>query len=308
MAGIISCRALGKTYGRLQAISDLDLEIGAGATVGLVGPNGAGKSTLFALLCGFIHPDRGSMEIFGLPPRAALLKGRIGILPQDVPFSRGISVEKQLALFARLQGLGKTAAAAEVGRVLELTRAQDLARQLPEALSHGQRKKVLFAQALLGAPEILLLDEPTAGLDPVAAALVRQVIQQINSVHTCIISSHNLDEIKSVCHEVVILDHGKLVQHCRIDDLLGRDNSLSILLEQPATADLLQALQADPAIVSVRCETADERRLDIVFRHDSPQEFQRQLLSRLDQLGAGVLEFSRGSGFSDKVMELVGRQ
>ena len=309
MAAIIECRSLTKSFGSLHAIQALDLDIEAGASVGLVGPNGAGKTTLFSLFCGFLRPDHGTVRILGHHTHAAALKGRIGILPQDIPLGRGIAVKEQLLLFARLQGFRKAAARDEVERVLSLAQVKDQSRQFPETLSYGQRKKVTLAQALLGEPDIILLDEPTSGLDPVAASHVRSVIQKIRESHTCIVSSHNLEEIKSVCDQIVVIDRGSLVEHCRIDDLLGQNNSLSVLLEEEPPAALLQLLEADADIVHIAQEAPGNRRLTITFQHESPRQFQQQLLARLEKHGVSVVEFSRGSAFTDKVIQLVsGRQ
>lgn len=308
MAAIIESHALTKSFGSLQAIQSLDLEIGSGASTGLVGPNGAGKTTLFSLFCGFLHPDRGSIRILGYRPDASALKGRISILPQDIPLCRSISIREQLNLFARLQGFSKPAAAAEVDRILSLVEVNDLARQFPETLSYGQRKKVTLAQALLGRPDVILLDEPTSGLDPVAARHVRSIIQQAGESHTCIVSSHNLDEIKNVCDEVIVIDKGRLVEHCRIDELLGQNNNLSVLLEQAPPDALLQLLKADNAIVHLSQEAPGNRRLSITFRNEPPRNFQQRLLALLDEHGVGVIEFSRGSAFADKVIELVSGQ
>lgn len=308
MAAIIECRSLSKSFGSLQAVQSLDLDINRQASVGLVGPNGAGKTTLFSLFCGFLRPDRGTIRIMGYPAHAPALKSRISILPQDIPLCRGIAVREQLELFARLQGMRKTTARSEAERVLTLLQLIDQARQFPETLSYGQRKKVMLAQALLGEPEIILLDEPTSGLDPLAASHVRSVIQHIRETHTCMVSSHNLDEIKSVCDEVIIIDKGKLVKHCRIDDLLGHNNSLSVLLEQPPPDELLQALESDTAIEHFSLEAPGKRRLIITFRNEPPRQFQQQLLARLDDHGVSVVEFSRGSAFTDKIIELVSGQ
>lgn len=305
MAAIIECRSVSKSFGSLQAVHLLDLDIDSGASVGLVGPNGAGKTTLFSLICGFLRPDRGTLRINGQHANAAILKSRISILPQDIPLCRGIAVRDQLELFARLQGFRNAAARTEAERVLTLLQATDQAQQFPETLSYGQRKKVMLAQALLGEPDIVLLDEPTSGLDPVAANHVRSVIQQIRETHTCMVSSHNLDEIKSVCDQVVVIDKGKLVTHCRIDDLLGHNNNLIVLLEQAPPDALLRELENDTVIEHFSLEAPGNRRLSITFRDESPRNFQQRLLARLDDHDMSVVEFSRGSAFTDKVIELV---
>ena len=218
MNKLIECKQLTKDFGRKNAIENLDLSIESGRTLGLVGPNGAGKTTLFSLISGYLKPTSGEIRVLGHTPGASLSKGRLGALPQDAPFLGGISVQAQLTLYAKLQGFVSNTAKAEVFRVLEHLKITDLAKQYPETLSFGQRKRVAIAQTLIGEPELILLDEPTSGLDPIAANDVRNIIRKLSSTCTFIISSHNLDEIGDICNEVIIIKQGKLVKHCPISE------------------------------------------------------------------------------------------
>lgn len=308
MAAIIECRNLSRTFGSIRALDDLSFTILARASVGLVGPNGAGKTTLFAMLCGFLHPGKGSIAVLGHNPDSARVKGRIGILPQDIPFMRGVSVQAQLTLFARLQGYNKTTAGQEVDRIIQLVNISNLVKQFPETLSHGQRKKITLAQALIGKPELILLDEPTAGLDPVAANDVRSIIQKLRHEHSLIISSHNLDEIKNVCDEIIIIDKGKLVRHSRIDDLIERNNVLSILLDQAAGEPLLQSIKVLPSVIKIVTDDNNPNRLSVLFQTNQPDQIQFKIFGLLQQAGVGIIEFNRGSAFTDRVVELVSKQ
>jgi ABC-type multidrug transport system ATPase subunit len=307
MTAIIECRNLTRTFGSIRALDNLDFSIPAQASVGLVGPNGAGKTTLFAMLCGFLHLSKGSITVMGHKPDSARLKGRIGILPQDIPLMRGISAHAQLILFARLQGFNKTTARQEIERIIQLVNIGNLVKQFPETLSHGQRKRISLAQALIGNPDLILLDEPTSGLDPVVANDVRSIIQKLRHEHSLIISSHNLDEIKNVCDEIIIIDKGKLVRHSRIDDLIERNNTLTILLEQPAEEPLLQSLKALPSIIKFVTDDTNPYRLTVIFQDDKPDQVQFKILGLLQQSGVGIVEFNRGSAFTDRVVELVSK-
>lgn len=307
MTAIIECSNLTRTFGNIRALDDLNIIIPAQASVGLVGPNGAGKTTLFAMLCGFLHPNKGSITVLGHKPDSTRLKGHIGILPQDIPLMRGISVHAQLILFARLQGLNKVSARHEIERIIQLVNINSLIKQFPETLSHGQRKKITLAQALIGKPDLILLDEPTAGLDPVAANGVRNIIQKLRHEHSLIISSHNLDEIRSVCDEIVIIDKGKLVRHSRIDDLIERNNVLTILLDQTAGESLLQSIKALPMVVRIDTEESNPHRMTVVFQAEKPDQIQFRILEQLQKAGVGILEFNRGSAFTDRVVELVSK-
>lgn len=307
MTAIIECRNLTRTFGSIRALDDLNITIPAQASVGLVGPNGAGKTTLFAMLCGFLHPGKGSIAVLGHKPDSARLKGRIGILPQDIPLMRGISVHTQLFLFARLQNFNKITARQEIDRIIQLVNIGSLTKQSPETLSYGQRKRITLAQALIGKPDLILLDEPTSGLDPVAANDVRNIIQKLRHEHSFIISSHNLDEIKNVCDEVIIIDKGKLVRHSRIDDLIERNNTLSILLEQAAGEPLLQSIKTLPSVIKIITDDTKPNRLTVIFQADKPDQIQFKILGLLQQAGVGIVEFNRGSVFTDRVVELVSK-
>ena len=296
-----------RTFGSIRALDDLNITIPARASVGLVGPNGAGKTTLFAMLCGFLHPSKGSITVLGHKPDAARLKGRIGILPQDISLMRGISVHAQMILFARLQGYNKITARQEIDQIIQLVNIGSLVKQFPETLSHGQRKKITLAQALIGKPDLILLDEPTAGLDPVAANEVRNIIQKLRHDHSLIISSHNLDEIRNVCDEIIIIDKGKLVRHSRIDDLIERNNVLTILLDQAAGEPLLQSIKALPPVIRIDTDESNPHRMTVVFQAEKPDQIQFKILEQLQKAGVGIVEFNRGSAFTDRVVELVGK-
>jgi len=198
MTNRIQCQGLGKHFGSVQALRALDMDIDLSEPTGLVGANGAGKSTLFAILCGFIRPSAGAVQVMGMDVQQPGLKGKLSILPQDTNMYKGISVHAQLCHYARLQGLNGCQARQEVEVTLERMDALSLARQYPETLSFGQRKKVLLAQALIGSPRIILLDEPTSGLDPVVTREVHKLLQQLAQEYSLFISSHNIDEIEGI--------------------------------------------------------------------------------------------------------------
>lgn len=307
MGAIIECRNLTRSFGSIRALDDLNIVVPEQTSVGLVGPNGAGKTTLFAMLCGFLRPTKGDITVLGHKPDSARLKSRIGILPQDIPLMRGISVHAQMILFARLQGFTKTTARQEIDRIIQLVNIGSLIKQFPETLSHGQRKRITLAQALIGKPDLILLDEPTSGLDPVAANDVRAIIQKLRHGHSLIISSHNLDEIKNVCDEIIIIDKGKLVRHSRIDDLIERNNILSILLDQAVGEPLVLNIKALPSVVRVDTDETNPYRLSVVFQAEKPDQIQFKILEQLQQAGVGIVEFNRGSAFTDRVVELVSK-
>lgn len=307
MAVILDCHNLSKSFSGLKALDDVSFTINELTSTGLVGPNGAGKTTLFSLICGFLGPNTGTISVSGKSNYSSQLKGSIGILPQDIPMMRGISVSEQLLLFARLQGYSKQAAQLELDRIINIVKIRDIIKQYPETLSYGQRKKIVLAQALIGNPGIILLDEPTSGLDPVAASDVRNTIQSLRAEHTFIISSHNLDEIKSVCDEIIIIHKGKLIKHCRIDELVGQSNVLTIMLEKAPSPGLVEALGSLETVTRVETDPVKNNRISVYFQSEQPDQVQFRILECLQKNSASMIEFSRGGTFTDKVVELVSK-
>ncbi|MEE9334914.1 MAG: ABC transporter ATP-binding protein [Granulosicoccaceae bacterium] len=214
---IIESSNLSKHYGSTKALDKLELKLEAGEPIALVGPNGAGKTTFLSLLCGFIRLSGGEVKVLGHEPGSQALSGRMSALPQDARFDPTLSVGRQLKLYAQLQGLSSDQATKEVSRVLDVVRLPEVINDKSESLSHGMRKRVALAQALLGSPELILLDEPTAGIDPPNVKIIRDLIREQASNATFIISSHNLDELEKLCTSVVYLENGKLVQMGPID-------------------------------------------------------------------------------------------
>ena len=213
MSVLIKASGLSKSYGAKQALNNVNFEISKGAPVALVGPNGAGKTTLFSLLCGYINPSHGELSILGHKPGSAALFNQVSALPQDAQLDPRFNIDKQLAFYGKLQGMGAKQSHDEALRVLDLVGLKEVAKQRAGDLSHGMRKRVTIAQALIGAPKIVLLDEATAGLDPIHAREVRELVSSLSSEATFILSSHDLTELERLCSQVLHLDKGILSEH-----------------------------------------------------------------------------------------------
>jgi ABC-2 type transport system ATP-binding protein len=213
MRALIECHDLTMTYGNKKALNTISFEVQAGQPIALVGPNGAGKSTLFGILAGYMSASSGEAKILGHKVGSPELIGRIGALPQDAMFDPNLSILQQLSFLARLQGFERLTSIKEATRVLELMQLSDTAKEKITALSHGMKKRVAIAQALMGKPELVLLDEPTAGLDPENARNIRQQVMALSGETTFVISSHNLAELERLCEQVLHLDQGELKTH-----------------------------------------------------------------------------------------------
>ena len=251
-APLIECTGLVKRFGATRALDELDLVVEPGAPVALVGPNGAGKTTLFSVLCGYLPARAGSVRVLGLPPGHPGLRGRLAALPQDAALDPHRSVGEQLAGFARLQGMSRGAAASEAARVLELVDMAGSARARPGALSHGMGKRVALAQALLGSPELVLLDEPTAGVDPPNVRVIHGLVARLADTTGFLISSHNLDELERLTDRVVYLERGKVSARGREAGEDVDDGRLSVTLGRGVDPDEARAaLAALPGVAGV---------------------------------------------------------
>ncbi len=207
---MIRCHNLCHSYAGKSVLSQVSFELTTGEPIGLVGPNGAGKTTLLSILCGFILPTSGSVSLFGHKPGASALNGKVSALPQDAKLDPSFTIGDQLNFYARLQGLSKQQALYETTRVLDAVALKNSIKEKPDTLSHGMTKRVAIAQALIGSPELILLDEPTAGLDPVNTRNIREIIAELSPSTTFMISSHDLAELGRLCQQILLLEKGNM--------------------------------------------------------------------------------------------------
>ncbi len=222
---------VGKRYGRNKALDGLKFEVPRGSIFGLVGPNGAGKTTTFAIACGFLHADRGVVNLLGEGRfNAKKHRGRVTALPQDAALGRDLTLVDLLRYFGQLQGIPHAQIGSEVDRVLKLVDLTDRARHRTRTLSHGMLRRLGIGQAFLGNPELVLLDEPTNGLDPRQARDIRNFIASQRGTRTIVVSSHNLNEIESICDHVALIDHGRLVAGGTISQVTNRNEEVCITL------------------------------------------------------------------------------
>lgn len=263
---IIDCQALGKNYGSTQALADIDLQLQAGPPIALIGPNGAGKTTFLSLVCGFIRPSSGSVSVLGHRPGSSQGLRHICALPQDAWMDPAFSIERQLRHYAQLRGMAGAQARNETARVLDLVQLSDRGRDKPGALSHGMRKRIMIAQALIGQPKIVMLDEPTAGIDPPNIRIIRDLISSQAANATFIISSHNLDELEKVCSTVVHLKEGRLQGTGSIDSDTDQ-GVLSITLRavSKSEAELKELFSGTAGVTGVTMRSGS----DLIIEYDS---------------------------------------
>ena len=209
---VIEVSGLTKRYGKNTAVDHLSFQVKKGQIYGFLGPNGAGKTTTMNMLTGYLAPTEGQIRIDGHDISEEPVEARrcIGYLPEIPPLYLDMTPLEYLRFVAELKGVAKEKRESEVERVMEKTQLQDMQERLIRHLSKGYRQRVGLAQALLGDPEVLILDEPMVGLDPKQIIEIRELIRSLGKKHTVILSSHILSEITSICDHVMIISHGKL--------------------------------------------------------------------------------------------------
>ena len=209
-----------KDFNKFRAVDAVSFDVPERSTFGLLGPNGAGKTTLFSLVASFLHPTSGEVRVEGINVRnIAEMRGRLSILPQDAQFQASIPIIEQVIFLACLGDRTRHEAEKEAMKALALVGLEDKAKRGARVLSHGMAKRLGIAQAFLGNPSVILLDEPTAGLDPKSAQGIRDLIKEHRTAGTLVISSHDLGEVQRMCDKVAILKEGKLVECADVADL-----------------------------------------------------------------------------------------
>jgi ABC-type multidrug transport system ATPase subunit len=278
-----------------------------GHVYGLIGPNGAGKTTTFSMLAGYLKPTEGSIEVLGFAPdQVDELRSRLGVLPQDAMLPPADKVGEFLLHMARLQDIPKDKAEEEAREVLREVDGLDWWGQRCGSLSHGMAKRVALAQALMGEPDVVLLDEPTAGLDPRVAYDVRQIIRSRKGRCTVIISSHNLQELEEICDDACVLDRGRVVASGTMNELTASSEEVHVkLAAQPTSA----ALRAVRELQMIKRLEFDEEKLEIVIYFerntaDAETVIGHALWALLNHQ-ARISGVSKGRGLEQRVMDLT---
>ncbi len=259
---MIEVKGLTKQYGDHKALDNASFRIEKGETVGLLGPNGAGKSTTMNMLCGYLEPTSGTVLIDGIDMAEDPIEAKrhIGYLPEIPPLYPDMTVEEQLSFACDLRGLRQTASerAAYIDSICVRTQLSHMKKRLVRNLSKGYRQRTGLAQLLVGDPEILVLDEPTVGLDPRQIQEFRSLLTGLAEDHTIIISSHILSEITSVCRRVLVFREGVLIADGQPEELAARlGGKVTLSVEIDGSADeARKAIEAVPGVISVGAAAA----------------------------------------------------
>ena len=269
---MITVEHLTKRYGDFTAVDDLSFEIDEGHVYGFLGPNGAGKSTTMNIMTGCLSPTAGHVridgyDIFEEPNQAKRL---LGYLPEQPPLYLNETPVEYLRFVGEAKGLRGAELEAQIAEVMEQTKIESVRNRCISALSKGYKQRVGIAQALLGNPKVIILDEPTVGLDPLQIIEIRELIRQLGETHTILLSSHILSEVQTMCEQILMIAHGKLVAFDRPENLEKRLLAPSeITLTAEASAEEAQRILAEvPRITELRADSLSGTRSVIHVKTD----------------------------------------
>ncbi len=291
---MIEVQNLTKRYGPFTAVDGVSFSVAKGDILGFLGPNGAGKTTTMRILTGYMPPTEGSARVAGFDVQDAPVeaKRRIGYLPETPPLYPEMTVRDYLTFVARIKGVPSSEQAARVGTVMEKARVADMARKHCGKLSKGYRQRVGLAQALIHDPEVLVLDEPTAGLDPKQIIETRDLIRRLAGDHTIVLSTHILPEVSQTCQRVVIINKGRVVAEDTPENLTARlQGASTVHVElEPDGRDPLPLLLGIPGVTQAAIVGPVTRTVALEVQSDQGRDVRRDVAAALVGGGFGLVE------------------
>ena len=292
---MIEVEQLSKSYGPIKAIEDVSFMVERGEILGFLGPNGAGKSTTMRILTCFMPPTSGTARIAGFDIfRDSLqVRRRIGYVPENAPLYTDMPVVSFLKFVGEMKGLSRRERLRQIGQVMDDCGIKDVQHRYIGKLSKGYRQRVSLAQALLGNPDVLILDEPTIGLDPRQIIEIRQLIKGLAGQKTVILSTHILPEVSMTCQRVIIINHGRLVAVDTPENLttkLQKSSRLLVRVEGPAT-DVVRALGAVSGVQTVKQDGAGAANLvTCVVECEKDRDVRKDIAAAVVRQSWGLLE------------------
>ena len=293
---LIEVKHLTKRYGSHDAVSELSFTIEKGGVTGFLGPNGAGKSTTMNIIAGCLGPTQGEVLVGGHDVLDEPMKVRhlIGYLPEQPPVYTDMTPDEYLSFVMRAKGVHKEKRAAQLREVMDRTRLHDVKDRLIANLSKGYRQRVGIAQALLGEPEVIILDEPTVGLDPKQIIEIRELIRELGKERTVVLSSHILSEVQAVCGQILILSRGKLVASDTAENLERLLSGTTLTLEvRGGENEVRTALAGVNAIESAEYMPGADGLTRILITPRENEDVREDLFYRFAAADIPILELHR---------------
>lgn len=303
---------ISKNFGKYQAVSKVSFQVQKSEVLGFLGPNGAGKSTTMKMLTGYFQPSSGDAFICGHSVTKQSIKARaeIGYLPESAPSYGEMQVEEFLRFAGKVRGLNGERLNFQIEKVLEETSLKTVRNQLIETLSKGYRQRTCLAQSLLHDPPVLLLDEPTDGLDPNQKHEFRNLISQLKEDRTILVSTHILEEVEAICSRAIILSEGKIVGDGTPEELLSRSiyhNAINLKISAQSNQDFQQILQEIPSVEKVEIHGTNHQTLKFLILPKQGKSILEEVKERLDQNNVKIVEMYVEKGRLDEVFRQMTR-
>lgn len=296
---MVEVKNLTKCYGDIKAVDDISFTVESGEVLGFLGPNGAGKSTTMNMITGYISSTSGTVTIDGVEiledPKGA--KQKIGYLPEIPPLYVDMTVRKYLEFMFDLKKV-KLPKKEHIEEVMRLVRISEQSERIIKNLSKGYRQRVGFAQALLGNPPVLILDEPTVGLDPKQIIEVRKLIKSLGKKHTVIFSSHVLSEISATCDRILVISNGKIVADAKTDELstaLMGQQKLALEVEGNSS-DITSAIKKIPAVIRVsKLQDISDNTAKYMVDYEKDADIRKDVFSAMARIDCPILDMQSGN-------------
>ena len=291
---MISVENLTKRYFSKTAIEGMSFHVEKGEILGFLGPNGAGKTTTMRIITGFMPSTDGTVKVdgFDVADQPLEVRRRIGYLPENPPLYTEMTVKGYLQFVAKLKGVTGARVQDDVNRAMDKVNITDVQDRIIAKLSKGYKQRVGIAQSLLNDPPVLILDEPTIGLDPKQIQEVRELIKSLAGNHTVVLSTHILPEVEQTCHRVIIIDRGKIVAVDTPENLRSQTQGVarvSIEVEGPV-AEVLAAIKALPGVADARVVAQEAAKGSFQIDVEGSKDIRRDLSRAVVQAGWGLLE------------------
>lgn len=307
---MVEVKNLTKRYGNVTVVDDISFSVDSGEILGFLGPNGAGKSTTMNMITGYISSSSGTVTVNGAEildnPKKA--KGDIGYLPEIPPLYIDMSVRKYLEFMFDLKKV-KLPKKEHISEVMRLVKISDVSERIINHLSKGYRQRVGFAQALLGNPPILILDEPTVGLDPQQIIEMRSLIRSLGKKHTVIFSSHVLSEVSAICDRIIVISNGKIVADEKAENLsssISGEQKLRLDIEG-SSSTILDALKVIPNVIKIRKQhDVGNKTARYLVEYKNGTDVRRDVFKAIANAGCIILDMQNGNEtLEDSFLKLV---
>ena len=311
---MIEVKNVTKKYGNFIAVDDISFEVKDHEVVGFLGPNGAGKSTTMNMITGFIEPTKGAIIINGYDISKSPLKAKkqIGYMPESTPLYMDLTVKEFVTYMAELKRVNRREKKQQVEEIIEKTGLKNVENKLIKNVSRGYKQRVSLAGALVGKPDVLILDEPTVGLDPKQIADIRELIKNLGKEHTVILSSHILSEVSQICEKVIIINKGKIVavdspEH--LEEKTKNDNSIIITVEDKEST-MKNISKNIEGIISVKLiKENDDKTKEYLISGKKDIDIRKKLFEELPKNNITIFELKKNENtLEDAFLTLIDEQ